>query len=140
MLLDTIDVETLNFENKRRMRLKFFPHFLFVKITLLLSFLYTFSALPYLTTLKKTVHQLDNSGDTTRNPEQMFENWKLGFPIGQSSVQSASYNEHSKFPHLFWRLGNISRSFWFILSLLHFSYEISILRFCSLTLSKVSNF
>ena len=109
----------------------------FAKITL--SFLYTFSALPYLTTLKKTVHQLDNSGDTTRNPEQMFENWKLGFPIGQSSVQSASYNEHSKFPHLLAIGKYFSFFFWFVLSL-HFSNEISILRFCSLTLSKVSNF
>ena len=37
-------------------------------------------------------------GDTARNPEQMFENWKLGFPIG--SVYPPC-NEHSKSKNIF---------------------------------------
>ncbi len=37
-------------------------------------------------------------GDTARNPEQMFENWKLGFPIG--SVYPPC-NEHSKSKKIF---------------------------------------
>lgn len=58
------------------------------------SSIYTFCSAPLWSTN-------DNKGDTTRNPEQMFENWKLGFPIG--SVQppvptTSSASEHnSKF-------------------------------------------
>ena len=39
----------------------------------------------------------DNKGDTTRNPEQMFENWKLGFPIGSVQPPPASSEHNSKF-------------------------------------------
>ena len=36
-------------------------------------------------------------GDRTRNPEQMFENWKLGFPIGSRNLpKQTAINELSK--------------------------------------------
>jgi len=48
----------------------------------------------FLTTASNFVKKDD--GDRTRNPEQMFENWKLGFPIGSRNLpKQTAINELS---------------------------------------------
>ena len=67
-----------------------------------------FTDFTYLVTILKALH-LDGAkykpapffynykGDRTRNPEQMFENWKLGFPIGSRNLpKQTAINELSK--------------------------------------------
>ena len=38
-------------------------------------------------------------GDTTRNPEQMFENWKLGFPIGTPRLPPSNHTHSTSIEH-----------------------------------------